>query len=259
MQDSNAIAKDYKITLGIPQSNEIESPLKRYTISKPPRYVIFNNMEEECQDYEDVITIKRTFDELGFHGDSHHDLPYRDILDILEKISYEMEDYGALFVFILTYADRKCNLAASSRNDHYDIYSKLVNDFMQKSGPEIVGKPKVFIIQTYEAPEYDEKEPAHDKDKDEKAVIPQYADLFFGFCSVPGKIKFHDGATFIQTFCEVVSKEYGNYDFETLMTIVRQRRQITGVTPISVSTLRYLLHIDDYALCRQRGNQLMES
>ncbi|GAB6025652.1 hypothetical protein CHUAL_011376 [Chamberlinius hualienensis] len=254
--DSESVERHDDVRPSLPGSNtnpnsssKYEDLLKCYDFDPTTaHYIIFNNMPEEFDDFDikDVEMIKSTFDLHGIEGEIHRDKSFRQIFRLLEDIVGEDEkSYGLLFVFILTVANRKKKLLALNDDDNYDFYRELIYPLIPKSGAGFVGIPKVFVVQTYEAIYYEEKEPVTDKEEEEDILIPQYADLYFIFSSVPGKVKIEqETESFIKTFCEIVGNHSGDYDFESLMTIVKNYRlKKNNVVPNSHSTLRFLLNL----------------
>ncbi|GAB6032937.1 hypothetical protein CHUAL_012131 [Chamberlinius hualienensis] len=230
-------------------SFEDDDTLETYQVNSP-KYIIFYQSEIE---FNDVNSIKKTFNPNP--EDILKNPSYSKICSHLKSVSSKT-DYDALIVFILAYAKGSCDIVGENNSHTYDVYRNLIHKLVKNSDKGFVGIPKVFIIQTYEAPLKIEKIVNNGPRRayyipnimPKLEVMPQYADIFIAFSSIPGTAKkpntVNGHLSFIEQLCELINVNKHGLDIEELMTELRRRKhQKNEALPISVSTLRHQFYI----------------
>ena len=206
--------------------------LSRYEINKRPRgyCVIINNskfqnknMADRTGSREDEKGLKNLFEVLKFNVIIKRDLNKHGIESVAEKYGRIDHSLFGAFVFILMShgGDRDCILGVDGRET---TVKNLMVEFQAGKCPSLMGKPKVFIIQTCRglhdnisetfvsstgtvnsmSAQADNQSFARPFSPDStlpRSVFPPEADFLLAFATVPGYVAFRSpesGTFFIQ-------------------------------------------------------------
>jgi len=206
--------------------------LSRYEINQRSRgyCVIINNfnfqnknMADRTGSREDEKSLKNLFEDLNFNVIIKRDLSKHEIKSVAEKYGrIDHSSFGA-FVFVLMShgGDRDCILGLDGKET---TVKNLMVEFQAGKCPSLMGKPKVFIIQTCrglhdnisetfvssagsinsmsaQADNQSFDRPFSPNSTLPKSVFPPEADFLLTFATVPGYVAFRppeSGTFFIQ-------------------------------------------------------------
>lgn len=210
---------------------------------------------------EDVDLLVQTFKRLRFQVLVHNDLTYEATQQVLENESmHEHSNSDCLVVCIV----------ANGGKDSFYIYNnlakrkfpieKLLNYFAGSSCPSLVGKPKLFLIQSNRGQKVDDGflvPDSLDRARSRASFrVPNYADLmvlYSSFCRFRSYTE-PEGSWFIRSVCNVLNENWHQLDLNTMVTMILNQvasmgdGQCAKQMPCLVSTLTRLVHFNRGAL-----------
>lgn len=177
-------------------------------------------------------------DYFGFVVELYEDLTKDELLNVLRRKSKDSyTDYSTLCIALLTHGREKVIYAT---DDCIEI-RKITRMF---TGPNLAGKPKLFLIQACQGSDYMEgldvidSPSSHDgKKRPNKLSLPIEADFLYAYSTTAGFYSWRNGKTgswFIQTLCEVFRKHAHDTDIVRMLTkvnrIISQRKSQSTTT-----------------------------
>lgn len=180
----------------------------------------------------DIQKLFCLFTKLGYNVEEKKDLNSQQMKEYLSQVANREEhDNADSFVCcILSHGEKDSIIGSDSQLVDID---DLVTPFKGSRCRKLVGKPKIFFIQSCRGNIDDEMVEVFESDGPQKEslqqqhTLPSEADFFFGFATTRGCSSYRstkDGSWYIKNLYEVMM-EYAQhgYDLLTMHTIVNQR------------------------------------
>ncbi|XP_002737985.3 caspase-3-like, partial [Saccoglossus kowalevskii] len=191
----------------------------------------FENMEQRNGTEVDAHSLKTTLDKLAFDVDEHTDLSKDDMVDIIKTISQtDHRDCDCLVIAILSHGDD--GIVHGTDGESVAIES-LTEYFHGDRCPSLVGKPKLFFIQSCRGHKSDDGVPFEsdgsevpDSCTKHQQRIPRTADILVFYSTVQGYYSWRDpvhGSWFIQSLSHVLQKYSQTRSMQDMLTIVTNR------------------------------------
>ncbi len=247
-----------------------ESTITRYKIKSVPRGVclIFNIQDflrspdkRRIGSEFDVLRLYSVFNWLKFYVKIHTNDTSAEIRQTLEYVGKNV-DHSRFDCFVC------CVLSHGTPGDSIlgtDLlqvsFQEIEKPFQTDRCPSLANKPKIFL---YQACRGDLMERSADIEQDAETdvpanrsdfvadAVPQSADVFRGFATVPGSVSFRSTSTgfiFIQTLCDVLENTNSNEDLDRVFTRINRKIADMEIAekykqmPQKSSTLRYDVYL----------------
>ncbi|XP_030207993.1 caspase-6 isoform X2 [Gadus morhua] len=183
----------------------------------------------------DRDNLEKRFKELNFDVTVHQDLKRVDILAKLKEAALDDHNVNAdCFVCVFLSHGEKDKVCAHDEDISIDEVTAL---FKGDKCRNLVGKPKIFILQACRGREYDPPVTgmAGDSDEEEDQVVadagvfntlPAGADFLMCYCVAKGYFSFRDpfyGSWYIQDLCETLKWCGDSLEFTELLTLVNSK------------------------------------
>jgi len=222
------------------QGDVLDAPVGKYDLNynmdhpKRGRALIFNhfeyddNLELEARHgtKEDCENLKNTLVALNFEVSIHEDLSYKEIKDVLDKVSAEDHSQAdCLFVAVMTHGWGEGFVYGKDKPYRVD---KMWENFTIKKCPTLAAKPKIFLIQACRGTNKSNAGVPMTKVQTDGAgkdslmfKTPNHSDFVIMFSTIPSYVSWRDldkGSWLVQSFCRVLDEEKYYDDFLSLLT-----------------------------------------
>lgn len=185
----------------------------------------------------DKENLKRCLTELGFEVECFDDLKSQDVHEKIYQASakYSHEDADCFMCIFLSHGE----------DDHIYAYDgkikiqDLTDMFKGDKCPELIGKPKIFVIQACRGDKHDDPvlardavdstpEESDETEMDAAAVhtLPAGADFLMCYSVAEGYYSHREtvnGSWYIQDLCEMIRKYGSSLEFTELLTLVNRK------------------------------------
>ncbi|XP_064483194.1 caspase-3-like [Ornithodoros turicata] len=205
-----------------------------YNMNHPQRGIcaIFNhkvfksklNLEERTGTDVDVQNLKSCFSRLGFDVVIYDDYSVKQMRNTLESLSKKSHTEHDCFVCcVLTHGGEGFVYGEDGRLPVKDI----MKPFLGSSCLDLVGKPKIFIIQACRGTTKDKGVTvvADTTDSDAVCKLPSHADILSCYSTVADHVSWRNmglGSWFLQALCKVLNEQSHNTDLLTMLTTVNR-------------------------------------
>ncbi|XP_075053139.1 caspase-3-like [Mixophyes fleayi] len=208
------------------------------------------NCKKRVGTNKDADSLKIIFETIGFKVQIEKDKTCSEIFEILKKAAKEDHSQRSCFV---------CVVMSHGNENGFYAYDDIIKEervmqlFNGKNCRSLLGKPKLFFIQSCRGDEYDAGVALYNgSDKSASSTIPIEADFLCHYSTPPGYISFRkteDGTWFIQSLCQSLEQYWKTYEIMHILTfvnykvaneyVVNGKKQI----PCIVSKLTKLLYL----------------
>ncbi|XP_053200718.1 caspase-3-like isoform X2 [Panonychus citri] len=178
----------------------------------------------------DAYILEKCFASLGFEVETHQDLKFAELQDVLKRVSGEVDhsDADCFVCCILTHGEEEKLHASDHQYSKRDVYELFTGD----KCPSLKGKPKVFLIQACRG---NAEDPGTHLDcqtdaaitiaqpADRTQSIPIWADFLISYSTVEGYFSYRNtssGGWFVQSLGPLLSTHGAYYDFVSILTHV---------------------------------------
>ncbi|CAM1310988.1 Uncharacterised protein g5573 [Pycnogonum litorale] len=189
----------------------------------------------------DVTALIETFRQLGFITVNYENIPAREMIRVITKIGSKSHENADCFICcILTYGDMSFVYGTDGKFRNDEIFTPFLGD----NCPTLAGKPKIFLLQTYNETRIKRKSDHDDEDCYDKGSteirhklksdspcgtckIPVHADFLIAFKS--DKKNWNEdssdthGTPSIQTLCQTILQSRHRTDFLNMFTECNRR------------------------------------
>lgn len=176
----------------------------------------------------DRDNLLQTLEKLHFLVKVYNDKTWAQIRSEIENIaSSDHSENDCILIAVLSHGDGD---GIWARDCTYKL-EKLCSFFTGDRCPSLAGKPKLFVIQACQGPQYDRGIEMNsniqtDSDASMNYKIPVQSDFLIIRSSMPGYVSWRnktDGSWFIQALCEQLRTNGTRYDIMRLITFVNQK------------------------------------
>jgi hypothetical protein len=208
--------------------------LTPYPMKKPKGYhgyaLIINNInidgrEKRSGAENDDVSLAKTLNALGyrlFKGDKHRDKSSFDMKGLIsEAAQMDHSDCDSFICCLLSHGDSG---KIFGRDDRPLFMEEIKNAFI--NSPTLIGKPKIFIIQSCRGgrlPNAHSVEIDDHTESGERILLPQECDLFFGYATTPNTkaCRFTDiGSWYIIELCKTLTTYHKELDLLSMVQLV---------------------------------------
>ncbi|XP_028937342.1 caspase-7 isoform X1 [Ornithorhynchus anatinus] len=191
---------------------------------------------------KDAGNLQKCFRSLGFDVSVFNDFSCNQMKEILQKASEENHENSACFACILlSHGEGDCIYGT----DDFIPIKELTILFRGDKCKSLLGKPKLFFIQSCRGTEFDDgiqtdSTPVTDSDANPGCRIPVEADFLFAYSTVPGYYSWRNvdrGSWFVQALCSVLH-EHGK-ELEIMQLLTRVNHQVAINFESQASDPRY--------------------
>ncbi|KAK7870104.1 hypothetical protein R5R35_011083 [Gryllus longicercus] len=175
----------------------------------------------------DRDNLKESLEHLGFDVKVYNDLPYKNIMKVVEEaVETDHSEHDAFVMAVLSHGEQGILYATDTPYKPEYLWTSFTAD----KCPSLAGKPKVFFIQACQGDQLDGGITlAKRTEVDGNSVsykIPTHADFLIAYSTVPGYFSWRNttyGSWFMQALCFELKRRGREMDMLSLLTFVSQR------------------------------------
>ncbi|XP_064644042.1 caspase-3-like isoform X2 [Lineus longissimus] len=235
----------------VPAVESSRNPSLEYQIGKTEEgksglLVIFNMFTKQREGTLNDSTNLKTLFETKFNFDVRvrKNLPKAAVVREMASIRHDIEEdkYPQLFLVMLSHGDKEGIYTCCKPGDDFDkckdeqiTMAEILDNFTCEKSKQLIGMPKVFLIQACRGNDYQESAmPDKPGQQEEKADIdtaltklytPVDSDFLVAYSQTEGYVSFRNaekGSWFIQTICDVFEQNYRYHHVLDMLTMVNR-------------------------------------